>query len=267
MEKKQIILPNSPENFLLREMHERLQQGQVVWISFGGRSMQPMISGVSDKVELTPLLSDENCRVGEVYLFLHDNHYVVHRLVKIRGDKYLFRGDNCYRCEQVGRSQILARLTAVERADGHVVATDSDEWHFLSRRVLRKHRIRLSAYNLLNRNSRRWESAVYFVLLAVLMWAPLNGVGIPMNNFVFGIRMDHLLHASVYLLCPFFLLDVTKKRRGLMLLLALLIGVLTETVQALIPWRGFDINDLVANFMGNLVGWLLLIPYFRRQKK
>lgn len=267
LERKQIILPNTPENFLLREMHERLQQGQVVWISFGGRSMQPTISGVSDKVELTPLRNDEPCRVGEVYLFLHENHYVVHRLVNTKADKYLFRGDNCYRCEQVCRQQILARLTAVERADGSVIHTDSDEWRSLSRQVLRRRRVRQMAYSLLNQHGRRWESVVYFVLLAVLMWAPINGVGIPMNNFVLGIRVDHLLHASVYLLCPFFLLDVTKKRRGLMLVVALLIGVFTETVQAILPWRGFDINDLLANFMGNLVGWLLLIPYFRRLRK
>ena len=248
-------------------MCNHLAQGETVKMAFGGRSMMPTISGEGDKIELVPLRADDPCKEGEVYLFRHYDHYVVHRLLKIKGMECRFRGDNCYRCERVDRQQVLARLTAIERPDGHVVTTDSEEWHTLSSQVLRRHWVRQTAYDLLNRNSRRWGSVAYFVLLAVLMWAPLNGVGIPMDNFVFGIRMDHLLHASVYLACPFFLLDVTAKRRWLILAVALLVGVCTETVQYILPWRGFDVNDLVANFLGSLLGWLLLVPYFRRRRK
>ena len=72
-----ISLPNSPDNFLLVEMCERLKAGQTVTMLFGGSSMLPMISGTGDKITLRPLAADEKCKVGKVYLFFHGGQYVI----------------------------------------------------------------------------------------------------------------------------------------------------------------------------------------------
>lgn len=107
----------------------------------------------------------------------------------------------------------------------------------------------------------RW---LYFPLLLILMWAPVGGLGVPLDNFVLGIRLDHLLHASVYVPCPLFLMDFAflsrrSTRLGFAVWLAsALVAVTTESVQYLLPYRGFDINDLVANIFGITLGWLIV---------
>lgn len=267
MTTQRLSLPNSPDNFILQELCKRLSEGQQVTIPFGGRSMLPMLNGDSDVVTLAPVTATEECVPGDIYLFFYNNHFVVHRLLKIEDDHYFFRGDNCCVYEQVRRKAILGRLSEVQHADGSVESTSTEEWRKRSCKVVRRRGIINWFITAFGHYNRWWESAVYFACLAALMWAPLNGLNISLNNYVLGLRMDHLLHASVFILCPYFLLDMTNKRRVLILLVAWLIGVCTESVQYFLPWRGFDINDLIANFIGCFLGWLLLVPYYRYQQK
>jgi glycopeptide antibiotics resistance protein len=60
------------------------------------------------------------------------------------------------------------------------------------------------------------------------------------------------------------MMDWMRRRKGLLLLAAVLVGLFTEFVQYLLPYRGFDINDLIANCGGNLIGWLLILSFMRR---
>ena len=267
MEVRNILLPNRPDTFLLTELRARLEEGMEVRVAFGGISMLPLISGETDTIRLRPLRPDEEPVAGDVYLFVRQGHHIVHRLMRREGDIYVFRGDNCYNCERVRRQDILARLTTIEHLDGTVVDTDSEAWHRASRRVVRRRSLKNHALRWLGRKKRRVYTALYFLLLAVLMWAPLNGLGVPLDNFIFGIRMDHLLHASIYLLCPVMLVDLLRFRRWRILLTAIGIGLLTEGVQYLLPYRGFDINDLVANSLGSLLGWLAILPYLQRKAR
>ena len=263
----EISLPNSPDNFILVEMCERLKAGHTVTMLFGGVSMLPLINGGGDKIQLRPLAADEQCKPGEVYLFFYQNHYIIHRLMNIKDGMHNFRGDNCVNYEHVTRDQVLAKLIAIEKKDGTLVDCESDEWRRISRKVVLRRTIKNILPRLLGQQARRRWSVVYFVLLAILMWAPLNGVGLALNNYIFGLRLDHLLHASVYLFCPLFLADWLDKRAGRILAVAVLIGLITESVQALLPFRGFDINDLVANCLGNLMGWLAILPILIRHQK
>ena len=267
METIQISLPNSPDNFLLVEMCERLKEGQEVTMLFGGRSMLPLINGEGDKIRLRPLSVDENCRTGEVYLFFHNNHYIIHRLLKIRNGVYVFRGDNCYSNEEVSREQVLAKLITIFRPDGTEVDCEGAWWRKASRRVLYRRKMRRTIVKLANSKARRRWAVLYFVLLAVLMWAPLNGLGVVLDKFVLGLRLDHLLHGAVYLLCPFFLMDFLNYRKGQILLLSVVIGLFTEYVQYLLPYRGFDVNDLIANVIGCILGLVTILPFLLRRKK
>lgn len=260
METVQISLPNSPDNPLLIEMCERLEAGMTVTMLFGGRSMLPMINGEGDKITLRPLEKEEACVPGEVYLFKYCNHFVIHRLMRIEGGVHVFRGDNCVNYERVGRENVLAKLMTVIQPNGNEIDCEGEWWHKRSKQVLRRKRLRTAVVRMLSPKARNVWSVLYFILLAVLMWAPLNGLGIPLNRFIFGLRLDHLLHASVFLLCPLFLVDWMRWKKWGILVVALLIGLFTEYVQYLLPYRGFDINDLVGNCIGNTLGWLALLP-------
>ena len=168
------------------------------------------------------------------------------------------------RREHVRCDDVKARLKSVEHADGSVDDCDTTSWRRRSRRVVLRRSLINMFRGLLSSSGRRWMRWVYFSLLIVLMWAPLGFVGLPLNNFVFGIRLDHLIHASVYLPCAFFLMDYAfLRRRGRHLgaavwIFGVAIGLVTETVQYLLPYRGFDINDLVANFLGVTLGWIII---------
>ena len=98
------------------------------------------------------------------------------------------------------------------------------------------------------------------------MWAPLNGVGIPLDNYILGLRADHLLHASVYIPCTLFLMDVIGPR-WLVWLAAVGVGLITEGGQWLLPFRGFDINDLFANAIGVTLGWLVGLALKKRKSR
>lgn len=118
--------------------------------------------------------------------------------------------------------------------------------------------------------NRQWVyptlSVVYLVMLAALMWLPLQGLKIPMDNFVLGIRIDHLYHATVYIPCVVMLMPLCHYRWRRTWPTGLLIAMTTELVQWLLPYRGFDINDLIANLLGVTVGLLLLrIPSYRKR--
>ena len=93
------------------------------------------------------------------------------------------------------------------------------------------------------------------------MWAPLNGIGVPLDNYLLGLRLDHLLHASVFIPCTLFLMDIFGAHRWKWPVWATAVGVgiLTESVQWILPYRGFDINDLVANFFGVTLGWTIIL--------
>ncbi|MBQ2488712.1 MAG: VanZ family protein [Bacteroidales bacterium] len=110
----------------------------------------------------------------------------------------------------------------------------------------------------------RKVAVLYFVALLLLMWLPLNGV-VALDNYVFGLRADHLLHASVYLPCIYFLGKLVRKPVMALWLLSVGIGLLTEGVQYLLPYRGFDVNDLLANAIGVSLG-LFLFLFFLRKK-
>ncbi len=216
-------------------VEERLAVGERVKISLVGTSMQPtLIAGD----ELTLEWAGDDIQVGDVLLFRIAGRHILHRLVAIEVDRYIMRGDNCVTNEVVGREDIVAKLVEVKKH--HLLKHMAVRW----------------AGHMGRRQLRPW----YFVGLTFLMWAPLNGVGIPLDNYVFGLRMDHLLHASVFIPCTLFFYDFYREgHKWLVWLTAVGIGMLTESVQWLLPYRGFDINDMIANFLGVSFGWILIL--------
>lgn len=231
-------------------VEEQLAEGRQVTITLVGTSMQPTLCE-GDRLTLAPLADEP--RVGDVLLFRLAGRHILHRLVAVAPDGALvFRGDNCSATETARRADVVARLVAVEH----------------------RHPLRRLALRWLGHRGRRQLRPWYFVGLAVLMWAPLNGVGVPLDNYLLGLRLDHLLHASVYIPCTLFLMDLfrrgTRSRRRvgwLTWLSAVAIGILTESVQYLLPYRGFDINDMVANFLGVSLGWAIILLVKHKYKK
>lgn len=244
---------------------EKLAADERVWMAFSGTSMLPTLRA-SDTILLEPLHDEP--RVGDVLLFHNHGHRVVHRLVETKGETYILQGDNNIGTEQVHRNDLLAKLVRVKHRDGREVEVASRTWQRAGRLRLLISALRRLSARWLGKRGRRQLRPWYFALLAFLMWAPLNGVGIPLDNYILGLRADHLLHASVYIPCTLFLMDLykrlgTKGQKWAVWATAVCVGLLTEWGQYLLPFRKFDINDLIANAIGVTLGWLVLLIFLR----
>ena len=79
-----------------------------------GVSMQPLFKTNRDMIIIkTP---DVPPRRFDVVLYKsRSGKYVLHRIVKVRDDEYIIRGDNTYSLEHVPKDQILAVLTEFNR--------------------------------------------------------------------------------------------------------------------------------------------------------
>ncbi|MBE6553635.1 MAG: hypothetical protein E7666_04755 [Ruminococcaceae bacterium] len=89
-----------------------------------GHSMRPMLRDRCDRVIIKPL-GTERLKKYDLPLYrLPDGRYVLHRVVGVRDDHYLIRGDNTYQLEKIPDAWILGVVTEFYRNDRHYSATD-----------------------------------------------------------------------------------------------------------------------------------------------
>lgn len=264
---------NADNRIFFALVEEQLAECPRVKITLKGTSMLPTLLPGDTLTLVRPATAPA---VGDVVLFRCGDGHLLHRVVWCDGERYRMQGDHSYTCEEVCRQDIVAVLEAVGR-EGRADECAGATWRRQCRRALRRSAARRRAYRWMGRDGRRRLRPWYFGLLAFLMWAPLNGLGIPLDNYILGLRADHLLHASVYLPCVLFLMDLFGGRkatregrrtksgggRGWAWLCAVAIGLFTEGVQYLLPYRGFDVNDLIANTLGVILGWLAVWVVYR----
>ena len=112
-----------------------------------------------------------------------------------------------------------------------------------------------------------------FLYVGLLLLGSVIPIGnqasdILMDNYTLDIRWDYLLHALIYLPLP---LVLFYRRRiidgGLLVRLVFIsafIPVLFEFLQMAIPYRSFNINDLLANCFGVLMGWVFVLVLRKR---
>jgi VanZ family protein len=103
-----------------------------------------------------------------------------------------------------------------------------------------------------------------YLLAVVLMYLlPVNTKGELNAHHVAGLRLDYVLHALLFLPLPVLLIDPKAKAGNFALLFtaAILVAAATEYIHALIPYRSFNPNDLLANVCGAVIGGILVLGY------
>lgn len=89
-----------------------------------GYSMWPMLYNRRDRVVVTAKQSGERLRRGDLPLYrLPNGKYVMHRVIGVRKDEYIIRGDNTYVKEHVPKEWVLGVVTEFYRKDKHVSAS------------------------------------------------------------------------------------------------------------------------------------------------
>jgi VanZ family protein len=103
----------------------------------------------------------------------------------------------------------------------------------------------------------------YAAAIFILAVLPINGKDSHIDHvYLINIRLDYVIHAAIFL--PWMLLyrlalkNPFEGKRWKILLTGLLSGLLfaavTEGVQYIVPYRSFNVNDLIGNVIGVILG-------------
>ena len=97
----------------------------------------------------------------------------------------------------------------------------------------------------------------YITIVVLLLVLPLNGT-LRLSNVYFGFRSDHIVHCFIFTpfisLCFLGKLAPTTRR---LLVFGYTFASLCEFLHVFIPYRTASIFDLLANYIGVTIGFLL----------
>ena len=99
---------------------------------------------------------------------------------------------------------------------------------------------------------------LYFFAIILLITLPINKSGSLNDITVVHLRGDYFFHILTFIPWAFFGL-VMKKNLWIWMIPGLLFAFGTELLQLILPWRRFNINDLIANGAGVLLGTLIFV--------
>ena len=101
---------------------------------------------------------------------------------------------------------------------------------------------------------------LYFTAILLLIVLPINNSDtLNLNHImILEIRGDYLVHALIFIPWAFFMLPMQQKAWSWSLL-GLLFSTGTELLQYLLPYRRFNINDLISNSLGILLGLVIFL--------
>lgn len=83
-----------------------------------GRSMYPMLRNRRDTIVIVPV--DGELKKNDVPLYRRDGKYILHRIISVKTDYYIIRGDNCLEKEYVTKDMIIGRLAEFYRDEKKV---------------------------------------------------------------------------------------------------------------------------------------------------
>ncbi len=107
-----------------------LRNGEIIISHFSGTSMYPLLKSGKDRVVIAPV--DSTLKKNDVPLYKgEDGKLVLHRIIRVKTDGYVIRGDNLYRNEyNVTDEKIVGVLKGIYKGD-KLYNCDTDFWYKL----------------------------------------------------------------------------------------------------------------------------------------
>jgi len=102
--KNKLVLPNHD---FFEEVMKLLNQKRQVSLMVKGTSMKPFL----DEETEVFLRQFDSYHKGDICLFKFNNKYLLHRIKRVVGKDYVFRGDNTVKSETVEFEAIYGRVT------------------------------------------------------------------------------------------------------------------------------------------------------------
>lgn len=97
--------------------------------------------------------------------------------------------------------------------------------------------------------SNKWLFIFYLFALILLVTLPINTTGALNNITIITFRGDYFFHALAFLPWAFFRASTHQKRIN-WLIIGILFATSTEALQYLLPYRAYNVNDMIANMIG-----------------
>ena len=112
-----------PSLYKFEEVLEK--DGELIFTNVG-YSMYPLIKQREDVLRI---IKTDTYKKGDVVLYKSDvDHYVLHRILKIKKDKIILAGDyNYFKDKPISKEQVLGLLTTITKKDGKVIDLSKDK--------------------------------------------------------------------------------------------------------------------------------------------
>ena len=102
------------------KFEEVLEKEGELFFTNVGFSMYPLIK---QREDILHIIKTDNYKKGDIILFKsHVDHYVLHRILKIKKDKIITAGDyNYFKDQPIAKEQILGKLISIKKKDGKLI--------------------------------------------------------------------------------------------------------------------------------------------------
>ena len=101
------------------------KDGELIFTNVG-YSMYPLIK---QREDILRIVKTDSFKKGDIVLYKSNiDHYVLHRVLKIKKDKIILAGDYNYRKDApIVKEQVLGLLTTITKKDGRVIDLSKDK--------------------------------------------------------------------------------------------------------------------------------------------
>ena len=101
------------------------KDGELIFTNVG-YSMYPLIK---QREDILRIVKTDTFKKGDIILYKSNvDHYVLHRILKIKKDKIVAAGDHNYRKDQpITKEQVLGKLVSIKKKDGKEIDLDKDK--------------------------------------------------------------------------------------------------------------------------------------------
>ena len=108
------------------KFEEVLEKDNELFFTNVGYSMYPLIR---QREDILHIVKTNDYKKGDIILYKSDvDHYVLHRILKIKKDKITCAGDyNYFKDKPIDRSQVLGLLISIKKKDGKEIDLAKDK--------------------------------------------------------------------------------------------------------------------------------------------
>ena len=101
------------------------KDGELIFTNVG-YSMYPLIK---QREDILTIIKTDTFKRGDILLYKSEiDHYVLHRVLKIKKDKIILAGDyNYWKDKPIVKEQVLGKLISIKKKDGQVIDLSKDK--------------------------------------------------------------------------------------------------------------------------------------------